>query len=60
MVKGILLQNGFLGDIYRSKQGLGTQHYDAFLLYADEDAEFATEMIENLENKYKLKVLETY
>lgn len=36
-------------------QGLSPQQYDAFLLFADEDIDFATEIIENLEtNNVKL------
>lgn len=31
-------------------QGLSPQQYDAFLLFADEDIDFATEIIENLES----------
>ncbi len=30
--------------------------YDAFILYADEDSEFADQVIEKLEQEYKLKV----
>ncbi|XP_011647084.1 myeloid differentiation primary response protein MyD88 isoform X2 [Pogonomyrmex barbatus] len=45
-----------LGDVYRLKQGLGTQYYDAFLLYADEDIDFVNEMIDKLETEYKLKL----
>lgn len=43
-------------DLHRVKTGLSTQHYDAFLVYADEDADFAQEIIENLEQKQNLKV----
>lgn len=45
------------GDIHRLKQGLEMQYYDAFLLYAEEDTDFATEMVEKLETQFKLKVL---
>ncbi|CAK9812434.1 Myeloid differentiation primary response protein MyD88 [Anthophora quadrimaculata] len=38
------------------REGLENQYYDAFLLYADEDIHFATEMVEKLENEYKLKL----
>lgn len=44
------------GDIHRLKQGLETQYYDAFLLYAEEDIDFANEMVEKLETQFKLKV----
>lgn len=46
----------FADDQFRIERGEGKQHYDAFLLYADEDEEFAQEMIENLETKNNLKV----
>lgn len=37
------------------QQGLLPQQYDAFLLFADEDIDFATEIIENLEtNNFKV------
>lgn len=49
-----------LGDIHRLREGLETQYYDAFLLYADEDISFANEMIEKLEKEYQLKVLHIY
>lgn len=45
-----------VGDVHRLNQGLQTQYYDAFLLYADEDISFANEMIQKLETEYKLKV----
>lgn len=37
-------------------QGMENQYYDAFLLYADEDVKFATEMVDKLENLHNLKV----
>ncbi|XP_031350316.1 myeloid differentiation primary response protein MyD88 [Photinus pyralis] len=43
-------------DIVRLENGLGPQHYDAFVLFADEDANFATELIDKMENDYKLKL----
>ncbi|XP_068970083.1 myeloid differentiation primary response protein MyD88 [Bombus flavifrons] len=43
-------------DIHRLRQGLENQYYDAFLLYANEDVNWATEMVEKLENKYNLKL----
>lgn len=43
-------------DLHRLKQGLENQYYDAFLLYADEDVNFASEMVEKLENQYELKL----
>lgn len=42
-------------DANRLAQGLGTQHYDAMLLYADEDTDFATEMRKKLEDEFGLK-----
>jgi len=48
----------FIGDVHRLKQGLETQYYDAFLLYAEEDIHFANEMVEKLETQFKLKVLQ--
>ncbi|KAL6448554.1 hypothetical protein ACFW04_000441 [Cataglyphis niger] len=45
-----------LGDVHRLNQGLQTQFYDAFLLYADEDISFVNEMIQKLETEYKLKL----
>ncbi|XP_011167340.1 myeloid differentiation primary response protein MyD88 [Solenopsis invicta] len=45
-----------LGDIHRLKQGLETQYYDAFLLYAEEDIDFATEMVDKLETQFNLKL----
>ncbi|EZA47431.1 Myeloid differentiation primary response protein MyD88 [Ooceraea biroi] len=45
-----------LADISRLKQGLEVQHYDAFLLYADEDINFVNEMVEKLETEYQLKL----
>ncbi|XP_076657894.1 dynein regulatory complex subunit 3 [Halictus rubicundus] len=43
-------------DVLRVPQGLNNQNYDAFLLYADEDLNFATEMMNKLENEHKLKL----
>ncbi|KAK1133976.1 hypothetical protein K0M31_011761 [Melipona bicolor] len=43
-------------DLHRLRQGLENQYYDAFLLYADEDVSWATEMLNKLENKYNLKL----
>ncbi|KAK0097748.1 hypothetical protein PV326_014051 [Microctonus aethiopoides] len=45
-----------IDDLYRIRAGLTIQFYDAFLLCADEDASFAEEMIQNLEQKYNLKL----
>ncbi|XP_024888101.1 myeloid differentiation primary response protein MyD88 isoform X2 [Temnothorax curvispinosus] len=45
-----------LGDIHRSRQGLKTQYYDAFLLYVEEDNDFAKEMVEKLETQFNLKL----
>ena len=43
-------------DIVRIENGVGPQHYDAFVLFADEDTNFATELIDKMENQYKLKL----
>lgn len=43
-------------DIVRLENGLGPQHYDAFVLFADEDTNFVTELIDKMENQYKLKL----
>ncbi|XP_012146576.1 myeloid differentiation primary response protein MyD88 isoform X2 [Megachile rotundata] len=43
-------------DIYRVRQGLQNQYYDAFLLYADEDENFALMTVEKLEKQYNLKL----
>lgn len=43
-------------DIHRVRQGLENQYYDAFLLYADEDVNFANEMMDKLEKQYSLKL----
>lgn len=43
-------------DIYRVRQGLENQYYDAFLLYADEDDDFAMMTVEKLEKQYNLKL----
>ncbi|CAL7947620.1 unnamed protein product [Xylocopa violacea] len=43
-------------DLHRLRQGLESQYYDAFLLYADEDINFVTEMVDKLENQYNLKL----
>ncbi|XP_076383482.1 myeloid differentiation primary response protein MyD88 [Megalopta genalis] len=43
-------------DVLRVPRGLDNQNYDAFLLYADEDLHFATEMVNKLENEFKLKL----
>lgn len=43
-------------DVKLAQQGLPPQQYHAFVLYADEDIEFATEVIEKMED-YGLKVV---
>lgn len=45
-----------LADIHRLQQGLEAQHYDAFLLHADEDIDFVNEMVRKLETEYQLKL----
>lgn len=43
-------------DVFRINQGLDTQIYDAFVVFADEDIDFATELIETMEKQYGLKL----
>lgn len=42
-------------DVMRINEGLEPQRYDAFVLFADDDIDFATELIENMEKNYNLK-----
>lgn len=37
-------------DVKLAQRGLPPQQYHAFVLYADEDVEFATELIERMES----------
>jgi hypothetical protein len=46
----------FLADVYRLEQGLEPQHYDAFLLFSDEDQDFAMQIMDRMETEYGLKV----
>jgi hypothetical protein len=46
----------FIADVYRLEQGLEPQHYDAFLLFADEDQDFAMQIMDRMETEYGLKV----
>lgn len=43
-------------DSQRAHQNLPPTRYDAFILYAEEDSDFAHQVVEKLENEYKLKV----
>ncbi|XP_046389682.1 myeloid differentiation primary response protein MyD88 isoform X2 [Ischnura elegans] len=43
-------------DVCRIEKGLQPQNYDAFLLYAEEDVDFAMEIIEKMEKDYGLKL----
>ncbi|KAL0281098.1 UNVERIFIED_CONTAM: hypothetical protein PYX00_002193 [Menopon gallinae] len=43
-------------DVGRLEKGLGPQIYDAYVLYAEEDADFASEIIKIMENKYNFKL----
>lgn len=43
-------------DITRINQGLEPQRYDAFVLFADEDIDFATMLIDTMEKQYHLKL----
>lgn len=45
-----------IDDVNRIHQGLDTQTYDAFVVFADEDIDFATELIEIMEKQYGLKL----
>jgi hypothetical protein len=47
----------FPADVYRLEQGLEPQHYDAFLLFAEEDQDFAMQIVDRMETDYGLKVL---
>lgn len=48
-----------IDDVTRSNQGLAPQQYDGFVLFADEDIDFATELIERMEDcGFKLCVKE--
>lgn len=44
-----------IDDLRLSQDGLPLQQYDAFVIFADEDIDFATEMINEMEAR-KLKV----
>lgn len=43
-------------DLNNLSKGLGLQHYDALVLFADEDIDFVQEMLEKLEGEYNLKL----
>ncbi|XP_014218287.1 myeloid differentiation primary response protein MyD88 [Copidosoma floridanum] len=45
-----------IDDLILMEQGQDTQHYDAFVLYAQEDTEFANEVVQNLENENNMKL----
>lgn len=45
-----------IADVYRLEQGLEPQHYDAFLLFADEDQDFAMQIMDRMETEYGLKL----
>lgn len=47
----------FAADVHRLEQGLEPQHYDAFLLFAEEDQDFAMQILDRMETDYGLKVL---
>jgi transcriptional regulatory protein LevR len=46
----------FAADVRRLEQGLEPQHYDAFLLFAEEDQDFAMQILDRMEAEYGLKV----
>lgn len=43
-----------IADVNRLEQGLEPQHYDAFLLYAEEDQDFAMQILDKMERDYGL------
>jgi hypothetical protein len=47
----------FSADVCRLEQGLEPQHYDAFLLFAEEDQDFAMQIVDRMEIDYGLKVV---
>lgn len=46
-------------DIARRKQNLPPQHYDAYLLFDEDDINFATQVLDKLETEYGLKVIKS-
>lgn len=46
----------FSEDRIRTNLGQENMHYDAFLLFADEDYEFACKMVDYLETECQMKV----
>ncbi|XP_060529475.1 myeloid differentiation primary response protein MyD88 [Cylas formicarius] len=42
-------------DVIRLNQGLEPQTYDAFVLFDDDDIDFATELIDTMEKQYNMK-----
>lgn len=44
-------------DITLHKQNLPPQHYDAYLLFDEDDINFATQVLEKMETEYDLKVI---
>lgn len=47
----------FAADVHRLEQGLEPQRYDAFMLFAEEDQDFAMQILDRMESDYGLKVL---
>ncbi|XP_069672076.1 myeloid differentiation primary response protein MyD88 [Periplaneta americana] len=43
-----------IADVYQLEQGFEPQHYDAFLLYAEEDQDFAMQIVDKMERDYGL------
>lgn len=43
-------------DVSRLNQGLELQNYDAFVLFDDDDIDFATQLIEIMEREYNMKL----
>lgn len=56
MVAWIIYVNFVAEDAYRAQNGLSLCRYDAFILFSDDDASFASEIISRMENDYQLKV----
>lgn len=43
-------------DVCRIERGLQPQNYDAYLLFAEDDVDFAMQIVDKMENSYKLKL----
>lgn len=47
-------------DILRLENGMEPQTYDAYVLHAEEDVNFAVEIVETMESKYNFKVQKSH